>query len=35
MLVICEVMGFNEILVMGIDPSPVASMEEWFPFQLA
>jgi hypothetical protein len=34
MLVILEAMGLYEINVMGIDPSPLASVEEVFTFQL-
>jgi hypothetical protein len=33
--VIFEVMGLYKIVVMGIDPSPLASAEELITFQLA
>jgi hypothetical protein len=35
MLVIFEAMGIYEIVVSGIDPSPLASAEELITFQLA
>jgi hypothetical protein len=35
MLVIFEVLGLYEIIVSGIDPSPLASAEELITFQLA
>jgi hypothetical protein len=34
MLVIFEAMGFYEIVVSGIDPSPLASAEKLITFQL-
>jgi hypothetical protein len=34
MMVIFEAMGLYEIVVMGIDPSPLVFVEEWIIFQL-